>query len=78
LKIRPDDEGELAVAVSGKDGFVIIDFGKSVTWLSIGPDDAMGFAYAIIQRALRLKLERQNATEACQEAFDEALGKTRQ
>lgn len=34
-KIFPDDEGDLAVAVYVKEDNIIIDFGKSVTWLGL-------------------------------------------
>jgi hypothetical protein len=38
--VRPDDEGELYVVVSVKDGMIFIDFGKPVKWLSLGKADA--------------------------------------
>jgi hypothetical protein len=50
-KARPDDQGELAVAISVKDGNVFLDFGKAVSWLSLKPHQAEGIAAAIVHYA---------------------------
>lgn len=52
-KIRPNDEGELAVAVTynAKDGLIHLDFAKPVAWLAMPPEDAVKFAELLIRVA---------------------------
>ena len=50
-KLAKDDEGELSLAVAAKDGSVMIAFGKSVSWIGMGPDDAEQLANIILERA---------------------------
>src|SRR5690554_4587002 len=39
-KLNADDEGQLAIAITTKDKTVIVDFGKGVTWLGLGAEEA--------------------------------------
>lgn len=53
-KIHPSDEGELRAAVGTVKGQVVIDFGKSVSWLSLPPDAARELAVLLIRRACKI------------------------
>lgn len=53
-KFTEDDEGELRFAIGNKDGLVLLDFGKSVAWLAIPPQQAVEIAERIIDRARRV------------------------
>jgi hypothetical protein len=46
-KIHASDEGELRFAVYEKDGNVVIDFGKAITWLGFPRDIALKFAECV-------------------------------
>lgn len=48
--VRPDDEGELYVVVSVKDGMIFIDFGKPVKWLSLGRVDVENLIVVLKKR----------------------------
>ena len=56
-KISEDDEGglKMAVGIDGTNSLVVIDFGTPVTWLSMGPDEALELAKKIEEDAVRLK-----------------------
>lgn len=49
-KLRPDDEGELAVRLTVKHKTLFIDFGKDVKWIALPLDQAKAFAELILQR----------------------------
>jgi hypothetical protein len=51
-KIRSDDEGELNIAISEKDGVIIIDFGKKVSWIGLTRQQAQTFALDILRRSV--------------------------
>lgn len=46
-KIRPDDEGEIAVAIGHKNGKVFINYGAAITWVAFDPHEAEDFAKMI-------------------------------
>lgn len=50
-KLGEHDEGEIVYGVSDKDGVVIINFGKPVSWLGLRPSDAHELAGALVERA---------------------------
>lgn len=50
-KLTPSDEGAIQFAVGEADGKVVIDFGASVHWLGMTPQQAADFASAILKRA---------------------------
>lgn len=50
-KLNENDEGELRLAVTSKDGKVIVDFGKPVNWLGLSRDQAMEFAKLLRKHA---------------------------
>jgi hypothetical protein len=54
-KLNAEDEGGLIIAISTKDNAVRVDFGKPVAWIAYDADTAIGFAHALIERALALK-----------------------
>jgi len=56
-KIREDDEGDLklAVGIDPDSKNIIIDFGKSVAWLGMTPDDAIGLAEVLTKKAAEAK-----------------------
>jgi oligoribonuclease NrnB/cAMP/cGMP phosphodiesterase (DHH superfamily) len=49
--LSPDDEGELRLAVGHRDGNVVIDFGKPVSWLGFPPAHAAILAGHILSHA---------------------------
>lgn len=53
-KIREDDEGELRAAIGVNNGQVVIDFGKSVAWLSLPPDAARNLALTLAKQVSRI------------------------
>lgn len=56
-KIKPDDKGLLAVAmtIDKEKGVIMIDFGTSISWIGLTPDDARVFAKALIERSDELE-----------------------
>ncbi len=56
-KIAPDDEGELQLAVGVTNGKVVVDFGTSVKWIGLDPDQALQLANSIRMKALEIKIE---------------------
>jgi len=49
-KLRDDDEGEIRVALTAIDGKIIIDFGKPVKWIGLGPTDAILLGENLVKR----------------------------
>ena len=47
--VRPDDEGDLFMAVTVKDDVLLVDFGKAVTWIGMDKSTAEGFI-ALLQK----------------------------
>jgi hypothetical protein len=56
---RPDDEGELRTAIAGdpKKRMVHMDFGKSVQWLAMQPEQAEERAVGLIRAAKKARGE---------------------
>lgn len=50
-KLNDDDEGGLRLALKAENGTVVIDFGTSVTWVGMTPQEAADFASAILKMA---------------------------
>jgi hypothetical protein len=50
-QLTPSDEGSIQFAIGEQDGKVVIDFGTSVHWLGMTPQQAADFASAVIKRA---------------------------
>lgn len=50
-KLNADDEGGIVIGVTSVEGKVIVDFGKSVAWLGLNPQDAMNIASTIVMHA---------------------------
>jgi len=50
-KLTPQDEGNIQFAIGEQDGKVVIDFGTSVHWLGMTPQQAADFASAVLKRA---------------------------
>jgi hypothetical protein len=68
-ELAADCRDEGCVAVSDKNGCVVLDFGpKPVSYLAIDPDGALAFAYALIDRAMAIKTQ---GARAMAEAFKE-------
>ena len=57
-KLTEDDEGALNLAIGGKDGKVVIDFGTPVVWIGLTPQEAAEFASLILKYAK--EMARQN------------------
>jgi hypothetical protein len=55
-KLHEDDEGEIKIAIAAdpSNNVVIIDFGKSVNWLGMGKQEALGLADMIRKNAEKL------------------------
>lgn len=54
-KLTPGDEGKLEIRVFPYEGEVVIDFGKMISWIGMGPEQAEQFGQMIIDRARELK-----------------------
>lgn len=52
-KVRDDDQGELRAALGVEKGKVVIDFGKEISWVSLGPGQARALAVELIRLAGR-------------------------
>lgn len=50
-QLNKADEGSIQFAVGEQDGKVVIDFGTSVHWLGMTPQQAADFASAVLKRA---------------------------
>jgi hypothetical protein len=50
-KAAPDDEGELQLGVTHREGNVEIHFGKPIAWLAFPPEKALEFARIIMEHA---------------------------
>jgi hypothetical protein len=50
-KVRPDDEGELAVAISTEGDMVFLNFGKPVHWVSLPKHDVIELAKVLLAKA---------------------------
>lgn len=59
-KLNEDDEGELRAAVRHTaEGFVRIDFGKPVAWVTLPPAYAREFAKIILEHADKAEKAKQ-------------------
>jgi hypothetical protein len=50
-QLTPSDEGAIQFAVGEQDGKVVIDFGTSVHWVGMTPQQAADFASVIMKQA---------------------------
>lgn len=50
-KITDDDEGEIRIGITEKDGVVVIDFGKLVSWIGFTKEQAKEIGETLIRRA---------------------------
>ena len=57
-KLVPSDEGEIAFGVTHKNGKVIMNFGKPVTWVGYGPAQATELAGLLRKHALLIQPKR--------------------
>jgi hypothetical protein len=61
-KLFPDDEGSLMAMCFIKDDQIVLDFGKSIKWLSVGTEEAKAII-ATLQKNVDL-LEAKQKKEA--------------
>lgn len=54
-KFNQHDEGALRIGVTHKDNTVLIDFGKSVSWVGMDRDTALNLARALEKHANECK-----------------------
>ena len=52
------DQGELSIKIMTYKNKVVIDFGKSIKWVGMGPDMAVELALAMIKHAKEIGLKR--------------------
>lgn len=50
-KLTPTDEGAIQFAIGEKDGKVVLDFGTSVHWVGMTPQQAAELASTLLKRA---------------------------
>lgn len=50
-KLTPQDEGEIAFAITNTMGKVVVNFGKPVAWLGMRPQDARQLADLLLRHA---------------------------
>ena len=53
-KLRPDDEGELAAAITTRGRMIEIHFGTPTRWLALTPELAREFAAVLLERAAKI------------------------
>ncbi len=54
-KLKDDDEGELEVSIGILDSAVVINFGKPITWIGLGVEEARGLAELLLKHASELE-----------------------
>ena len=52
-KLDDTDEGELTMAVTRTNDVIYVDFGKSIEWFAMSPEEAIGLAQLLMQHAER-------------------------
>lgn len=58
-KISEEDEGQLMIRTAIKNGTIIIDFSKPLSWLGLGKLEAIEFANILLEYARKLeKMEK--------------------
>lgn len=55
-KLAEGDEGEIMFAVGHQQGKVTMDFGKSVAWIGMNPDQAQALAMTIFNHAEKARI----------------------
>jgi hypothetical protein len=53
-KLKSDDEGELRMAIFEKEGNIVIDFGKDLSWIGFGKKEAIELGELLINKAKNL------------------------
>lgn len=53
-KISENDEGELKVGITTVNNKIVVSFGKSVTWIGMTKEEALGLAEILTERANKL------------------------
>lgn len=53
-KLSDHDEGEIKVAIATTQGKIVINFGKSINFLAMTPEQGLDFAQIVSERALAL------------------------
>lgn len=58
-RVGAKDEGDLAMAIAAdpEHGIVVIEFGKPITWLGLGPRDAVALAKSLVEKARQVSKE---------------------
>ena len=54
-RLNADDEGELRLAITVKDGTIIFAFGKAVTWIGLDYDQAKAIGELLLRRAEEIR-----------------------
>lgn len=54
-QLTPDDEGVLQIRVFEYNGEIVIDYGKMISWIGMGPEQAEQFGQMIIDKAREVK-----------------------
>ena len=57
-KLNDNDKGEIAIAIGGQDGKVIIDFGGEIGWVGFTPDQARQVAESLSAKADAIEATR--------------------
>jgi hypothetical protein len=63
-KLTREDEGEIRIATTSKDGKVILAFGKKIAWVGFTPQDAIDLGANLIQRGENLSSLRGKSRKA--------------
>lgn len=61
--LRPDDKGELNLAITHTHGRVVVLFGTEVKWLGMEPDTARALAMELLERADKAQIQLAEAIE---------------
>lgn len=57
-KLRPDDEGGIAIAIMNRGGKIVMDFGKPTAWIGFDPVEARQMAEALLRNAAEAEAHR--------------------
>lgn len=78
-KLYPDDEGGLQAACFIKDNHIVINFGKSVKWLSMHAQDARVMGHTLLAKADQLdgSVNDSMINDAYKPAMDDTVEKIR-
>lgn len=56
-KLKPEDEGELRLAITAAKGRVVVEFGKPIRWIGMNGEQALELARSLEKKARQADLQ---------------------